>query len=162
MLATDLSLNTHDSVDWFEHGSADIRIAILHSIAQRLYKNAAPPAAFFSQVVQQLIRQVEYVPQDQKADVLKEMVSGANTRLAVAYDDLDVNLQLAFWYRLANTTPLMAHTISRLETAHHLTLETRLTLEAHFRDIVKRDVNELMEIFKTAVSMTGKAAHQLA
>ena len=56
----------------------------------------------------------------------------------------------------------MAHTISRLETAHHLTLETRLTLEAHFRDIVKRDVNELMEIFKTAVSMTGKAAHQLA
>jgi hypothetical protein len=158
MLATDLPQALHDPTDWFEQESADIRIALLDVLARRLHEKTAQsqPGIFFSQVVQQLIRHVEQVPQPQKADVLKEMVSGANTRLAAAYGDLNRNMQLAFWYRLANTTRLMTNVLSSLEQAHQWSLETHLTLEAHSRSLAKREINELSQIFKAAVAMTGK------
>ncbi|MDA0265516.1 MAG: hypothetical protein O2890_01540 [Cyanobacteria bacterium] len=153
MLLTDLTPETQDPIDCFKQGSADLRLATLHFLAQSLHQVSAQtlPTAFFSQLVQQVIRQVEQVPQDERVEVLRDMVSGANTRLAEAYDGLDINKKLAFWYRLVNTTDLMANAVQSLDTAHQWTLET------HLRELAKRDINELVQVFKTAVAITDGA-----
>ncbi len=153
MLLTDLTPGTHDPTDWFKQGSADLRLATLDFLAQHLHQASTQtlPTAFFSQVVQQVIRQVEQVPQDEKAEVLRDMVSGEDTRLAEAYDDLDLNMKLAFWYRLVNTTSLMASVVQTIHASHQWTVET------HLRELAKRDINELVQVFNAAVAMTGSA-----
>ncbi|MEB3269279.1 MAG: orange carotenoid protein N-terminal domain-containing protein, partial [Leptolyngbya sp.] len=87
--------------DPFERADTDTRLALLWVMAKRLRQisTTAAPAAAFSQVVQGLIRQLHQVKREEQLDVLREMITGDNTRLAEAYSALDANMRLAFWYR---------------------------------------------------------------
>jgi hypothetical protein len=137
----------------FYRADTDTRIAMLWMMAKRLHQasTVAAPAAAFSQVVQGLIRQLHQVQREDQLDVLRDMVTGANTRLAEVYGTLDTNMRLAFWYRLVNSHArgVMADPLKALAEGASLH-QTLAELDRH-------DSNELVNLFKTAVSATGVA-----
>ncbi len=149
----DLAQRILPAADHFQQADTDTRLVMLWMMAKRLQQasTTAVPAAIFSQVVQRLIRQLYQVRREDRLDALRDMVSGADTRLAEAYVTLDANMKLAFWYRLVNDS-------SQMEMGTHLTyLQGRGPMEAVLEDLDRRDFNELVGIFKGAVAVTGTA-----
>ena len=100
-------------------------------------------------MVQGLIRQLHQVKREEQLDVLREMITGDNTRLAEAYSALDANMRLAFWYRLVNNQANyeLAAQLGAMQQTEQVTQATA--------DLSRRDSNELFNLFKTAVTDTG-------
>ena len=150
MAVTNLAFNIQSAVDRFQRADTDTQIVILWCLSQQLHQDAArtTPAVFLSQLVQGLIRQVLQVPQSERLEALREIIAGANTRLSEAYDHLNPNMKLAFWYRLANS--------KRLQLPAPLTKVSRAELAGGLlKDLAAWDSNELVGFFHRVVLLTG-------
>ena len=153
MSAANILVSPRPDAERFEQADTDTRLALLWMMAKRLRQVSATaaPAAAFSQVVQGLIRQLHQVQREEQLDVLREMITGDNTRLAEAYGALDANMRLAFWYRLVNSKESygVAAQVNAVGTAEQLA--------PALADLNRRDSNELFGLFKRAVATTGGA-----
>jgi len=94
----------HRSIEQFSQAGAQTKLVILHYLAQKLYRasDSATPSAFFSQKVQTVLKQLQQLPRADRHEALEEILHGIPTRLTEAYGELDTNMRMAFWYRLAN------------------------------------------------------------
>jgi len=126
----------------------------LHYLAQKIHRasNTATPSAFFSQKVQTVIKQLQQLPRAGRHQALEEILHGTPTRLAEAYGELDTNMRMAFWYRLANShrgEALLANqALTRWSQEQHLLLS----------DLETRDCNELITFLREAVTDRSVAA----
>lgn len=86
----------------FQKANADCKLTVLSNIYQKLEQAIATPAPaiLFSQIVNNLIRHIQHVNREDQMDVLRDMLNGAETRFGGAYLMLNVNMRMAFWYRL--------------------------------------------------------------
>ncbi|NJL46450.1 MAG: hypothetical protein HC929_01645 [Leptolyngbyaceae cyanobacterium SM2_5_2] len=102
MTAVDIRLKFEEPIAIFKAADADCQLAILwqaYDTVGQAFASVAP-VALFSQAVHQLIQQLNQVSQDEQLDVLRDILSDADTRFAQAYRALNVNMRLAFWHRL--------------------------------------------------------------
>lgn len=136
----------------FSQADIDTRLSVLWFLSKRLYQTSktAAPVALFSQVVQGLIQQVDQLSREDRIDALREIVAGSNTRLSEAYSDLNANMKLAFWYRLANNSFL-----SNLNLEKAVQVRDRGLCDRLLNDLAERDFNELANFLHRAVSVTG-------
>lgn len=157
MTTATLTRPVRNAIRQFQAIDPEGQLRVLWFLSQQLYRAAATtaPAACFSQRVQRLIDQLSQVPQSDRLMVLQEIVSGANTRLAEAYDALSANMRLAFWYRLANSLDFRG--VPALSPAPGQTAS-----EGLLADLSERDYNELVSFFETAVTLTGSAVSSLS
>lgn len=88
----------------FRGMTPDNQLGILWMIYDHLGHAIASvtPVAKFSQVVNSLIRQLHQLNRHERFQALRDIVMGTPTRFSEAYSELDINMKLAFWYRLAN------------------------------------------------------------
>ncbi|WOD38681.1 orange carotenoid protein N-terminal domain-containing protein [Nodosilinea sp. E11] len=130
MTAIDIPLQFEQTVQAFEAADVDCQIAVLWQIYDTLGQAfaAIAPVALFSQAVQQLISQIQQVdPQDQLS-VLRDILSGADTRFTQVYQALNANMKLAFWHRLFHLMPASRLPMATCQTGSAMTqpLLTRL------------------------------------
>jgi len=146
------TLNLHPqlnhTINQFLDASAETQLVILHYLAQKIHRasNTATPSAFFSQTVQIVIKQLQQLPRAERHQALEEILHGTPTRLAEAYDELDTNMRMAFWYRLAKSRReealLANHALTRWSPEQHWLLS----------DLETRDCNELITFLREVVT----------
>jgi len=104
MTTANLTSNLDSTVARFHRASADVQLVILHCLAKKLHQASTKttPSAYFSQKVQAVIKQLQQLPRPERHHALEEILTGVPTRLTEAYEELDTNMRMAFWYRLAN------------------------------------------------------------
>jgi hypothetical protein len=131
----------------FQQADAKTQLATLCYLARRIYQtsNTTTPRAFFSQRVHEVLKFIQQLPKQDRCAALEDILSGVPTRLAEAYDDLDVNMRMAFWYRLANSQTCEPLRLI-LPTSDH-TSECKQLLA----DLETCDANELVSIMWNAV-----------
>lgn len=102
MAAVELKIGFNQAVAAYRQADANCKMAVLwHTYHNLRGAVASPaPAALFSQVVNHLIRQLQHVRREDRAEVLKEILNGSETRFGREYKSLNINMRLAFWYRL--------------------------------------------------------------
>lgn len=127
MTAVDLRLQFEQAITSFEAIDVDCQLAILWQTYDTLGQAMASiaPVALFSQAVQQLLNQLGQVHRDEQVEILRDILSKADTRFVHAYQALNVNMKLAFWHRLlhrlpASTLPSMATCQRQSSTAKAL------------------------------------------
>lgn len=154
MTTANLNSQIERPIDRFSQASAQTQLVILHYLAQRIYRasNAATPSALFSQRVQTVIKQLQQLPREDRCSALEEILHGMPTRLTEAYEELDTNMKMAFWYRLANSRrddSLLAHGAL-----------TSWSPEQHglLADLETRDSNELITFLRDALATEQSAA----
>ncbi|MBD2256385.1 orange carotenoid protein N-terminal domain-containing protein [Pseudanabaena sp. FACHB-2040] len=103
MTAVELKTGFNQAITSFKQANADCKLAVLeHAYCNLRHAIASPaPAALFSQVVNHLIRQFQQVRREDRPETLKEILVGAETRFGREYSTLNINMRLAFWYRLS-------------------------------------------------------------
>lgn len=146
------TLNLHPQLDHsiqqFSDASAPTQLVVLHYLAQKIHQasNSARPSAFFSQRVQTVLKQLQQLPRAERHHALEEILHGMPTRLTEAYGELDTNMRMAFWYRLANSQAgdalLARQPLSSWNQEQHRLLE----------DLETRDSNELITFLRAAVA----------
>jgi hypothetical protein len=104
MTAVDIRLKFEETIAIFKATDVDCQLAILWQAYDTLGQAFASvaPLALFSQGVQQLIQNLSQVSRDEQLDILRDILSGAETRFTQAYHALNINMKLAFWHRLFN------------------------------------------------------------
>ncbi|RZM74863.1 orange carotenoid protein N-terminal domain-containing protein [Leptolyngbya iicbica] len=146
-----INLTSHqidNSIDRFFAASAHTQLVILNYLAQKIHRasNTATPSAFFSQKVQIMIQQLHQLPREDRHLALEEILHGVPTRLTEAYSDLDTNMRMAFWYRLANSrrdeSLLSPKALTAWNQEQHMLLS----------DLETRDSNELVTFLRQAVT----------
>ncbi|WP_017300468.1 orange carotenoid protein N-terminal domain-containing protein [Nodosilinea nodulosa] len=107
MTAIDVRLHFEQAVEAFESVDVDCKIAVLWQIYDTLGQAfaAIAPVALFSQAVQQLLSQIQQVDRTDQAAILRDILVGADTRFTQVYQDLNINMKLAFWHRLFHLMP---------------------------------------------------------
>ena len=148
MEATKFSFNLEDVNVQFERANAQTRLVVLHYLSKQLHKasKAAKPGAFFSQKVQGMLKQVQQLPREERQEALQEVLIGEPTRLTEMYENLDINMRMAFWYRLANGRRGDAVVLKSLNQG------TNSEQSALLSDLSSRDSNELVSILREAVT----------
>ncbi|MGF1571213.1 MAG: orange carotenoid protein N-terminal domain-containing protein [Nodosilinea sp.] len=128
MTAVDVRLQFEQTITSFKSADADCQLTILWETYNTLGQAFATiaPVALFSQAVQQLLNQLDQLSRDEQFDVLRDILSGANTRFAAAYGTLNVNMKLAFWHRLINRMALPANMSCQVKSAETAALLMRL------------------------------------
>ncbi len=118
MTAIDVRFQFEQAVQSFEAAEVDCRIAILWQTYDTLGQAfaAIAPVALFSQAVQQLISHMQQVDGQDQVSILRDILAGADTRFSQAYQNLNVNMKLAFWYRLVQLMPARR---LPLDACHH-------------------------------------------
>lgn len=131
----------------FHQADPDTRLVMVWVMAKQLHKahKTTAPAAIFSQVVHRLVQEVHLVHREDRLEVLREIIAGANTRLGEAYSALDNNMRLAFWYRLVN-----GKSHRNLSNQLRQLGESR-GMEEVLADLYQRDFNELVRLFNRTV-----------
>ncbi|NEQ47974.1 MAG: hypothetical protein F6K00_32360 [Leptolyngbya sp. SIOISBB] len=148
MTTANLNTQLNLPIDRFAQASAQTQLVILHYLAQKIYRasNSATPSALFSQRVQTVIKQLQQLPREDRYSALEEILHGVPTRLTEAYSELDANMKMAFWYRLANShrdDSLLAHgALTSWSQEQHVLLA----------DLETRDSNELITFLRDAVT----------
>ena len=143
-----------DFSDRFFAASAQTQLVVLNYLSQKSHRaaNPATPSAFFSQKVQLVIRQLQQLSREDRCAALEEILHGVPTRLAEAYSDLDSNMRMAFWYRLANSrrdeSLLAPTTLTGWNQEQHILLS----------DLETRDSNELVTFLRQAVEVHQSVA----
>lgn len=109
MTVAELKISFDQAVAFFAQADADSRLAILNHVYNNLREAVASPAptALYSQVVNHLIRQMHQVRREDRLEVLCDILNGAETRFGREYSTLNINMRLAFWYRLAEDSDLV-------------------------------------------------------
>lgn len=107
MTAIDVRFQFEQAVQSFELVDVDCKIAVLWQIYDTLGQAfaAIAPVALFSQAVQQLLSQIQQVDRNDQTAILRDILSGADTRFTQVYQALNANMKLAFWHRLFNLMP---------------------------------------------------------
>jgi len=138
----------HRSIEQFSQAGAQTKLVILHYLAQKLYRasDSATPSAFFSQKVQTVLKQLQQLPRADRHEALEEILHGIPTRLTEVYSELDTNMRMAFWYRLANShrgeALLAQQPLSSWNPEQHVLLSELETC----------DCNELIAFLREAVA----------
>ncbi|HEY9881131.1 MAG TPA: orange carotenoid protein N-terminal domain-containing protein [Leptolyngbyaceae cyanobacterium] len=103
MTAVNTRVDFEQAIDSFKRADAECKLSVLWHIYQELGNESSSPApaAMYSQVVNHLIGHLQQVSREERADALKDIINGAETRFGREYSDLNINMRLAFWYRLA-------------------------------------------------------------
>lgn len=103
MTLVNLDINLEQAVDQFSKASLDDRLALLWFSYEKVGKaiTSAAPIAIFSQITQRLFTQVKHIRREEQLDAIRDIASGADTRVSREYAALNVNMKLAFWYKLA-------------------------------------------------------------
>jgi hypothetical protein len=154
MTTANLNSTVDRSVDQFFSASAQTQLVVLNYLAQKIHRasNSAALGAFFSQKVQNVIKQLQQLPREDRYSALEEILHGGPTRLTEAYGELDTNMRMAFWYRLANSR--------RGESVLSPGSLTSWSQEQHnlLSELETRDSNELVTFLRQAVSHDQSAA----
>jgi len=147
MAAVNLASNLGTTANQFHQASAQTKLVILHYIAKRIHQTSqmATPSAFFSQKVQEVLQQIQQLPKGDRHEALEEILHGVPTRLTEAYEGLDANMRMAFWYRLANSRRGDVLLPSSYYLRNSQEQETLLS------DLDSRDSNELVTFMRAAV-----------
>ena len=153
MSTAHLTADSESITTKFFAASAQTQLVVLHYLAQKIHRTAqsATPSAFFSQKVQGVLKQIQQLPKEERHEALEEILHGVPTRLTEAYADLDDNMRMAFWYRLANSRRGDALLANNSVTAWNQEQHVLLT------DLDRRESNELLHFMREAV-----ADHNLA
>ena len=141
--------SAHESASaQFSKASAQTQIVVLHYLAQKIRRasKSATPGAFFSQKVQTVLKQIQQMPKGDRHEALQEILRGSPTRLTEVYGELDTNMRMAFWYRLANAQPdevlLCQSALDTWSKEQHALLV----------DLSNRESNELVSFLREAVA----------
>lgn len=121
-----------------------------------LYKNmgslvtpAAPGATERIRLAGTLIYEVANLPKDEQLQVMRDLVSGANTPLTRSYGCLSSNNKLAFWYQLAEW--MHEGEGIAIPTDYQLSLPT----QAVFNQIVTLEFNQQIAVLRLIVGKMG-------
>ena len=108
MTAVDIRFKFEQAVAAFDAAGVDCKLAIIWRVYDTLGQAfaAVAPVSLFSQAVQRLIQQLQHVNREDRLDILRDVIAGADTRFTQEYERLDINMRLAFWHRLANQSSL--------------------------------------------------------
>ncbi len=149
MTAANLEFNLDQATIQFRQARADTQLMVLYSLVQRLHRvsRTATPTAFFSQKVQAVLKQLQQLPRPERHQALEEILMGVPTRLTEAYEDLDINMRMAFWYRLVNGE--QGDTMLPQPQSPAMAEERRQLLAA----LEQRDSNELVALLREAVQL---------
>lgn len=131
----------------FHQLEARTKLVVLHYLAQKIHRasKAATPSALFSQKVHNVLKQMQQLSHEERYDALEEILRGSPTRLTEAYDELDTNMRMAFWYRLVNSR--RDGVLSARPYAGALSSEQEMLLS----ELESRDSNELVTLLREAV-----------
>jgi hypothetical protein len=155
MATVNLVSNLEQVAHQFHQARAQTQLVVLHDIIQKIHRisKMATPSAFFSQKVQEVLKSLHQVPKGDRQQALEEILHGSPTRLTEAYDQLDTNMRMAFWYRLVNGR----HENSwRLAT--HADANSR-ELAALLSEIDALDSNELVSLLRLVVAASESVAY---
>jgi nitrogen fixation/metabolism regulation signal transduction histidine kinase len=88
----------------FEKSNTQTKLIVLLGSAKQLSKDSKTTrsGAFFSQRVQDVLKQFQQLSREDQQEALQEIVTGVPTRLTEAYKELDTNMKMVFWYRLTD------------------------------------------------------------
>ena len=131
----------------FKQSNAETKLFVLLGSAKQLYEDnrATTSGALFSQKVQCILKELQQIPKNERQEALQEIVTGAQTRLTEAYEKLDTNMKMVFWYRL--TDNLQGNSLlSKPFSQNLISNQERLLSE-----LVTRDSNELLSFLRAAV-----------
>lgn len=130
MTLVNLDLNLEQAVEQFEKASVDDRLALLWFSYEKVGKaiKSAAPVAIFSQITQRLFNQVKHIRREEQLDAIRDLASGEDTRVSREYKTLNVNMKLAFWYKLAQG--VQNGSIQQFPQYHELSLEAKPVLSA--------------------------------
>ncbi|MDB9528074.1 orange carotenoid protein N-terminal domain-containing protein [Oscillatoria sp. CS-180] len=147
MAVTNLKSNLDNTTVKFRQSSARTQLVILYYLAQKLHRasKVATPSALFSQKVHGVLKQIQQLSCEDRYVVLEEILRGSPTRLTEAYDELDTNMRIAFWYRLANNRK--GNLLPSMPYGQNLNLDQ----EALLSELDSRDSNELVTFLREAV-----------
>jgi hypothetical protein len=146
--------NLENATARFHQASARTQLVFLYYIARKIHQTSkmATPSAFFSQKVHEVLQQIQQLPKGDRHEALEDILHGVPTRLTEAYDGLDTNMRMAFWYRLANGR----RSDALLPTTDHA--QSNHEQESLLADLEKRDSNELVSIMWAVVGTQTPAA----
>ncbi|MDJ0704196.1 MAG: orange carotenoid protein N-terminal domain-containing protein [Leptolyngbyaceae cyanobacterium MO_188.B28] len=130
MTLVNLDVNLEQAVNQFGKVSVDDRLALLWFSYEKVGKaiRSAAPVAIFSQITQRLFTQVKHIRREEQLNAIRDLASGADTRVGQEYTSLNVNMKLAFWYKLAQG--VQNGSIQRLPQTHELSQEAKPVLNA--------------------------------
>ncbi len=153
MEATNLRLNVRDAGTQFQQASAQTKLVILQYLAKQLHRasSSTTPSAFFSQKVHEVLRHVQQIPREERSEALHEVLMGMPTRLTEAYQTLDTNMKMAFWYRLAT------HRRDGALLPTVVPQDLNRQQASLLNDLASRDSNELVALLHEAVDNTAIA-----
>jgi hypothetical protein len=151
MATVNLTTNLETTAVKFHKSSPQTQLAVLHYLARKLHQasKTTAPSAFFSQKVQGVLKQIQQLPREDRYEALAEILNGAPTRLTEAYEDLDTNMRMAFWYRLANSRRddgLLPQAMLQNCSADQQML---------LLDLESRDSNELVSFLRAALEASA-------
>lgn len=151
MATVELRLTPQEALTTYNRASANSKLLTIWSLYHSLGRGVTHtvPVALFSQVVQSLLRQFGLISREEQTEVLRDMVSGAETRFAQEYAALNINMKLAFWYRL---TQLMPRLSAVSDPQDH---QQREQLHALLRCVERMDLNQQIHFLKTAIEAEG-------
>jgi hypothetical protein len=148
MTAVELKIGFNQAVAAFKQADVDCQLAVLDHAYRNLRRAIASPApaALFSQVVNHLIRQLQQVRREDRAEALREVLTEADTRFGREYSTLNVNMRLAFWYRLArNLDPALTNVTRECQDSSE-------TVQSITRLFDEMDLNQQMHFLRQILS----------
>ncbi|MEM0979426.1 MAG: orange carotenoid protein N-terminal domain-containing protein [Cyanobacteria bacterium P01_H01_bin.58] len=147
MEVINLQLSVKDVCRQFHQSSAQTKLIVLHYLAKQLHhaSKATTPSAFFSQKVQEVVKQVQQLSREERSAALHDMMTETPTRLTEAYQLLDTNMKMAFWYRLANDRKYQGFLPASSPRGLNVQQDNLLL------DLGNRDSNELVFLLRGAV-----------
>ena len=151
MTLVNLEINLEQAVDQFGKASIDDRLALLwfsYEKVGRAIKSAAP-VAIFSQITQRLFTQVKHIRREEQLDAIRDIAAGADTRVSREYTTLNVNMKLAFWYKLAQG--VQNGSIQQVPHNHELSPEAKPVLTA----LEAMGFNEQVSFLQKAIFLMG-------
>ncbi|MCG8368251.1 MAG: Orange carotenoid protein [Pseudanabaenales cyanobacterium] len=151
MTLVNLDINLEQAVNQFGKASVDDQLALLwfsYEKVGRAIKSAAP-VAIFSQITQRLFTQVKHIRREEQLDAIRDLAAGADTRISREYTTLNVNMKLAFWYKLAQG--VQSGSIQQVPQHHKLSPEARSVLTA----LEAMGFNEQVSFLQKAIFLMG-------
>ncbi|MGF1460412.1 MAG: orange carotenoid protein N-terminal domain-containing protein [Leptolyngbyaceae cyanobacterium] len=148
MIATRLNPTSDSIFDRFLTASPATQLMVLRSVVEKIHQasSTATPSALFSQKVQSVLRLLQQLPRDERHQALEEILQDVDTRLTEAYRDLDSNMKVAFWYRLASDRHSQ-NLLSDVQTSPWNHEQQRL-----LNELESRDSNELITFLHRVIA----------
>ena len=153
MATANITVDLGQTVARFQQVNPQTRLAILYYLAKKIHQasQTTNPSAFLSQKVHTILKQLQQLPREDRQAALQEMLSGEPTRLTEAYEMLDTNMRMAFWYQIVNSRKGDAILLAANFEATDVLERSLLT------DLESRDSNELVSLLREAVQSVPEA-----